>query len=217
MILLRPDCLVFKDATTGEGVPGSAHELTLELVGSAAQWVDPAVVENAVQAVLHYFKKEKSQDQVTFGEFSVALEKALRGLGVDVKAAGPKTGAIAQELIEIGVAPPPTLSISAGPDEPEPPLVPSRVVDEDLQLLAGDNGNGCELFFFPRLRDAVRARLDGTPVLLRFRGLRGCVKQLSGARRWTPQCQQMHDRIVDYLRQCLTAELHGDRCLLVVH
>jgi hypothetical protein len=51
---------------------------------------------------------------------------------------------------------------------------------------------------------------------VRFRGLRGCVKQLAGARRWNPHCRQLQDRIVDYLRQCLNAEPGKSAFALVI-
>ena len=43
------------------------------------------------------------------------------------------------------------------------PVEPSRslpVVQSDLRRLASDSGHGCELFFFPRLRDELRLRLQ---------------------------------------------------------
>jgi hypothetical protein len=82
----------------------------------------------------------------------------------------------------------------------------SGVVEADLQQLARESGVGCELFFFPRLRDELRQRLQLEPRLVRFRGLRDCVKHLTGARRWSGRCQHLQDQIVDYLRECLSAE-----------
>jgi hypothetical protein len=52
--------------------------------------------------------------------------------------------------------------------------------------------------------------------VLRFHGLRGCVKQLAGARRWSVRCEQLRYQIVEYLRQCLTAEPEQNDCALVV-
>jgi hypothetical protein len=51
---------------------------------------------------------------------------------------------------------------------------------------------------------------------VRFRGLRGCVKQLAGARRWSHRCERLQDQIVEYLRGCLTAEPEQNECALVV-
>ena len=90
-----------------------------------------------------------------------------------------------------------------------------RVVQSDLGLLAAD-GEGCELFFFPRLRDELREKLSQSPQVLYFRGLRGCVKQLAGAQRWSSRCQSLHDQIVHFLRTCLSAETKPNDCALVV-
>ena len=82
----------------------------------------------------------------------------------------------------------------------------AAVPETDLCRLACESGKGCELFFFPRLRDELRQNLNQSPRLLRFRGLRGCVKHLLGARRWTPRCTDLEEQILDYLRQCLSSE-----------
>jgi hypothetical protein len=81
-----------------------------------------------------------------------------------------------------------------------------KLAESDLCRLASESGKGCELFFFPRLRDELRQQLQQMPAVLRFRGLRGCVKQLAGARRWGLRCQGLEERIVAYLRECLSAE-----------
>jgi len=194
MILLREDCLVFNDHT-GEGVPCSVHELTAELVGADAQWLDGEMLGHAAGALLHYFKAEKGLTTVSMAEFTAALERVLRGLGLaPVPAQTPGSGA------------------GLSPVDP----APSRVIDADLRELAPDGDPCGELFFFPRLRAALCSRLEGPPVVLRFRGLRACVKRLAGARRWTADCQQLNDQIVDYLRGCLTDARPAAGCLLVV-
>jgi hypothetical protein len=91
------------------------------------------------------------------------------------------------------------------------------VARSDLALLALQSGEGCELFFFPRLRDEVRTQLRQSPRILHFRGLRVCVKQLAGAQRWTPRCQSLHDQIVEFLRHCLSTEPKQVDCALLVH
>jgi len=93
---------------------------------------------------------------------------------------------------------------------------PRRITESDLRQLACESGKGFELAFFPRLRDELRQHLHQTPHIVRFKGLRGCVKQLAGARRWTGRCQQLNDQIVEFLRQCLGAEPIGQNCSLVV-
>ena len=81
-----------------------------------------------------------------------------------------------------------------------------RVLDYDLCRLALESGQSHELFFFPRLRAELQRHLQQAPRVVRFRGLRGCVKQLTGARRWSRRCETLELEIVDYLRQCLGAE-----------
>ena len=91
-----------------------------------------------------------------------------------------------------------------------------EIVETDLCLFARESADSLELFFFPRLRDELRAQLRQSPRVLRFRGLRGCVKQLAGARRWSVRCEKLQDHIVEYLRRCLTAEPEQSDCALVV-
>jgi hypothetical protein len=82
----------------------------------------------------------------------------------------------------------------------------ARVLEYDLCRLALESGQGRELFFFPRLRAELQRHLQQTPRMVRFRGLRGCVKQLAGARRWSRRCETLEQEIVAYLRECLSAE-----------
>lgn len=94
----------------------------------------------------------------------------------------------------------------------EGPLL--ETIEMDLRVLARESSDSFELLFFPRLRDELRNQLQRSPRVLRFRGLRGCVKQLAGAQRWSGRCEKMRDQIVEYLRGCLSAE--ENQCALVV-
>lgn len=85
----------------------------------------------------------------------------------------------------------------------------------DLRHLVLESGCN-ELFFYSRLRDEIRSQLRHAPSVVRFHGLRRCVKQLSGARRWTGRCRNLRDEIVDYLRDCLQAEAREKHCALLV-
>lgn len=183
MILLRSDCLVF-EMSNGDKIPCSASTVTVELMGEAMELVDREVVESAAAAVLHYFQQDLERTTVTVSEFTTALEKALRGLGLNVACD----------------------SMAAA----------GRNTLSDLRRLATECGPAFELGFFSRLRDEVRKGMRGSPQLLRFSGLRGCVKQLSGARRWSPRCQQLSDHIVEYLRRCVTQENPPQPCGLLV-
>jgi hypothetical protein len=127
---------------------------------------------------------------VTVGEFAGALEKVLRGFSLESESALPI----------------PTEQNSAAP----------KVLNSDLRLLACESGKGFELFFFPRLRDELRQQLLRDPEVLHFRGLRSCVKQLTGARRWSRRCQSLHDQIVEFLRNCFTTEANQPSCALLV-
>jgi len=90
------------------------------------------------------------------------------------------------------------------------------VAEFDLHRLAGESGPGSELFFFPRLRAELQRHLRQGSRVLRFRGLRDCVKYVAGTRRWGLRCQGLEGEIVDYLRQCLSAESAPKEIALVV-
>lgn len=90
------------------------------------------------------------------------------------------------------------------------------VRDSDLCTLARDSGVGGELVFFPRLREELGVHLQTGCRVIRFGGLRNCVKQLSGARRWSVKCQLMQEQVVEYLRKCLSALAKGKEVALVV-
>jgi hypothetical protein len=183
MILLRPDCLVFK-TSSGENIPCSAQQVTLELLGDAVNQMDEQVVQDAAHAVLHYFRTELDRTVVTIGEFAETLAKVLRSLGLEVQTSAADAG--------------------------------RQVVDSDLRPLVIGNDGVCELVFFQMLRAELRNHLEGAPRIVRFNGLRCCVKEMVGARRWTQRCQNLSDQIVDYLRDCFTVEAGGSGCALVV-
>ena len=197
MIQLRSDCLVFR---TPEGsIPCSAEEVAVELVGSHTGLLDQEVLRNAAAGVLHFFREELGRDLVTVNEFAQALARVLRGFGFSV-------------VIEDAEPGPATGSPVAAPAA----STPDRVRHTDLCRLACEVGKSFELGFFARLRLEVETGLQGSSRVLRFTGLRGCVKQLSGARRWGRRCQCLSDQIADYLRRCLTEQrLAGDCALLV--
>jgi hypothetical protein len=186
MIALSSECLLFQFAN-GESMPLSADMISVELTGDHQGQLDAEMLQHATASIFHYFKSEQGREMVTLGEFAGALEKVLRGLGFEVRA-----------------------------DEAACPLPGGKAAAADLLVLARESGESRELFFFPRLRGELRAQLRRTPRLVRFHGLRGCVKQLAGARRWSIRCEQLQDQIVEYLRGCLTAEPGQTECSLVV-
>jgi hypothetical protein len=77
-------------------------------------------------------------------------------------------------------------------------------------------GNGCELFFFQTLREELKNRLKQSPQVVAFRGLRGSVKILLGAERWSARCQRLADQIVEYMRTCWSSDFGSEKCALVV-
>ena len=105
------------------------------------------------------------------------------------------------------------LGLNVTCDSPKPT---ERTVNADLRRLAAESGKAFELGFFARLRQEVRTELQKAPQLIRFVGLRGCVKQLAGAQRWCPRCERLSDHIVEFLRGCVTRENPPEPCGLLV-
>jgi hypothetical protein len=134
-----------------------------------------------------------------FHYFKVELE-------LETVTVGEFAGALEKVLRGLG------LTIRAGELEARS----QEIIESDLGLLARQSADSLELFFFPKLRDELRQQLRQSPRVLRFRGLRGCVKQLAGARRWSARCEKMQEQVVEYLRGCLTAEPEQNECALVV-
>ncbi len=172
---------------TSEGglVPCSVDHLVEALAGPGQDPTDVSLIRQATIAVLHYFRTECGQGQISVDAFARALLKVLRGTGCQLP------------------------GVTAG-------TAPRRVEETDLAQLAGESGEGGELLFFPRLRGELRQRLERAPALIRFYGLRHCVKRLTGARRWSGRCQHLSDQIVDYLRRCLDNEPASRRCSLMI-
>jgi hypothetical protein len=84
MIALQSDCLLFQ-LTNGEQIPCSAEMISIEVTGQQLE-LDPEVLRHAAASVFHYFKTELARETVTVGEFSLALEKVLRHLGLTIRA-----------------------------------------------------------------------------------------------------------------------------------
>ncbi len=190
MIILAEDCLVLRDAS-GEGIPCSAETISVELIGENASMFDAEFIKQAAGAVLHYFRDELGRQTVTMAEFSMALENVLLGFKL---AAGKNVAAVKKAAADPA----------------------ARIAQSDLCRLAAETDNGGELIFFPRLRDELRAQLQQSPQMLCFRGIRNCVKQLTGARRWSHRCQSLQDQIVEFLRSCMSREDSAVDCALVV-
>ncbi len=72
-----------------------------------------------------------------------------------------------------------------------------------------------ELAMYLRMRLEMERLLQNRPRELRLRGLRGCVKRVLRARRWSRRCQVLSDQVVSFMRQCFDEHAGAD-CLLVV-
>jgi len=59
---------------------------------------------------------------------------------------------------------------------------------------------GYELEFFQQLDHALGAAANRRLVVMRIDGLRACVMQLRGARRWTAECRRLAEEIVEHVR-----------------
>ncbi len=190
MIQLHTHYLAFEQPN-GEMIPCSTDAMSIKLIGSAARELDREVVRQAAAAVLFYFRHEQNRTSVTVTEFAKALERVLCGLGFKVQVAGAAP-------VKLDLAP-------AGPS----------VAEASLAEIANAADKGFELAFFQRLRIELECALMRSPQLVRFTGLRGCVKQLAGARRWCPRCRRLSDHIVDFLRHYL-ARGGETKCALLV-
>ena len=188
MIQLHHDYLMF-ETTSGELIPCSAEVVAVEMVGEYVSQVHPELLQHAAAAVLHYFKHDLGRCQVTVQEFSSALERVLKTFGFRIESDGPAPVAAASPALEA----------------------------LDLPQLAHEAGGAFELAFFPRIREQLHRRLDHGRETVAFRGLRTCVKQLLGRKRWSPLCEVLSDQIVDYLRECLSSERSTASCKLVIH
>ncbi len=100
--------------------------------------------------------------------------------------------------------------------ESEESAAGGSVLSCDLRRLVSGSERSLELSFFPSLREELRACLEKSPSVLRFHGLRDCVKALVGARRWCGKCEMLSDQIVEFLRACLETERAFGSCGLIV-
>ena len=80
--------------------------------------------------------------------------------------------------------------------------VPSGTDLRELARAAEDY----ELVFFQRLRTEFMRQTKESKEVVRFWGLRGCVKQITGAKRWGHTCERFSEQVVDFLRNCLSIE-----------
>jgi hypothetical protein len=70
-----------------------------------------------------------------------------------------------------------------------------------LNDLAARMGAAFELEFFRQLDEALSAASDHRLSVIEVDGLRACVMQLRGARRWNSGCRKLAEEIVEYVRE----------------
>ena len=186
MIQLHTDCLVF-ETSDGETIPCSAEDVTVELLGDAARELEEQIIEEASAAALYYFKQELGRKVVSVAEFTLALERILRGFGYKVK-----------------------------PIHDESTTTSAREAETDLHNLAHQAGEGLEMVFFCTLRNQIHADLHGKPELLRVKGLREAVHKLTGTKNWGPRSQKLNDQIVDYLRHIVSEHQQEAKLTLMI-
>lgn len=92
----------------------------------------------------------------------------------------------------------------------------ARIAESDLALLARESEAGWELMFYPKLRAELRNHALKSPAVVRFNGLRDCVKQLAGTDRWGARCRTVQEQVVAFLRECASTELRSCECSMVI-
>ncbi len=175
MIQLHEDCLLVEQPGGGY-IPWSASQLTLEFVGGGAETLNEEVMQQVAAGVLHYFKDELGRMTITISEFADAIARALNGMGFSAEVA----------------------EVCAQPISDSSPK--SNVGVSDLRELAFAAAKFGELDFFKRLRSRLHEQMENPPDRMEFLGLRGCVKMLTGRKKWCPACTQLEVEIVDALR-----------------
>lgn len=92
----------------------------------------------------------------------------------------------------------------------------TRIRTADLRTLASDAGKLGELEFFTLLKSTLREQLAGRPMRVEFRGLRSCVKQLTGRKHWCPECDRLEDWIISVLRGWFEKQPEAGNTALIV-
>ena len=131
MIQIQSNYLVFR-MSTGELLPCSAEAITEELLGETLSLIDPQTIQEALKAVVHYFREEHLEPSVSVDQFSSALGKVLQGFGFDV----------------------------VFDEDPQINLRVEET--DMARLARETSGQQYELFFFQRLRREVRSSPEET-------------------------------------------------------
>jgi hypothetical protein len=186
MIPVPSDFPASEPAAAGH-IPCSGEAVSFE-VNATAAGLDPEMVRHAAAAVLHYFRHDLGRTSVTVGEFSEALERVLKSMGMSHLQAVT------------------TPASASGLD-----------VSIDLGTLVGD-GLELAFFQRLReeLRRHL-SPTPHRPNFVRCHGLRSCVLRLTGARRWSRRCEHLRDSILEHVRQATRAEKLAGPVGLIIH
>lgn len=200
----------------GGFIPCSVDQLTVELAGAAATELDPDWLKQAAAGILHYFKDELGQNQVTTAEFSDALARVLAGLGLTavISSFDPAT-------TEGGTVPQKDQT-KPGPNLPSPTVTHpqakpiTKVWKTDLQTIAAESKSLGELEFQRRLRARLDEAIAACPEAVEFSGLRECVKQLTGRKHWCEECRRLETWILEVVTARFSQKIGAGRCALLV-
>ncbi len=186
MIQLNPDCVVL-ELNDGNSLPCSVELMTVDLLGENASWIDPAILKNINQAVILYLREELGKHLVSFQEYAEVLEQVMKGFGFDFSLNTPTNAS------------------------------PTQVEKTDISDWLGRKECGFELMMFQRLRKELSRKLtEQPPGVLWIHGLRKCVKNHLGARRWSRKCQDLNDQMISFIRECFDRNAQPD-CSLILH
>ncbi|MGB0420613.1 MAG: hypothetical protein ACPGL0_05530 [Limisphaerales bacterium] len=186
MIRLNPDCVVIT-CDQGDHLPCSVQTLTLQLLGEQAHWLDAEVFNDICGAVMAYLREEEGKATVPLHEFASVLEEVLVGFGLNL----PSQGATDQ--------------------------LPRVEKTHVMEWMGEIQDAGLELILYQRLRAGLHRQIhSGRARILWVHGLRSCVKQHLGAQRWGRRCQQLHDQLISFIRQCFD-QTAGPGYSLVLH
>ncbi|MCF7708195.1 MAG: hypothetical protein K9N52_04775 [Verrucomicrobia bacterium] len=177
---------LFFQVENGDVIPCSAEDVVMELLNGDTPAINSEIVHNVTMAIIHYFKHELGRINVSVDEFIGILETVLTDLGYTV------------ETVQVE-------------DASE-----SVITETDLERLAQESGNTFEIAFFQILKAEILRKLKCSPDLLRIKGLRACVKQLTGAKRWCPRCRALNEQIVTFLRKCYQKTAAAQNCIMEV-
>jgi len=165
-------------------IPQDRYSITVHLPGGGSLLLLPHVVAEA------FSKGQPLGGEIEPWQIQEMAEALIYHLRVDLKRDAIGFDELVSALKELAVA--------CGFQTTT--IAVETIVSADLYVLAQDTGYGFELAFFQSIERAIRDFRAGHARLIRFVGLRACVKMLVGARNWCKKCQRLSDEIVEFIR-----------------